>query len=349
MKLRRLFGRDDSDEPEDEAVADGVSERDAAPATDDASLPDGPTDGEAEGGAATDDDAADEDAVDGEAVHGDAEGDEDADGGDEGAGGPVEADETGDDDSDGAEEIVAGGEDTGHAGDTDEEEGGFREVEFELSEWGARERKLLDEILEGVRVRRVWQAGTLVVAAGDAEIVDDLIDEIDERMALDLPAGVDPVIYDVRDWPGGLEDRFVEALIDQRVPHMRGYQEITIGVDDEERVDTLVEEVTSAWEDEQVPDDEVDGPDAQAVLSELFVSSDRLLHDASDKTATVRFDDAAESAAGMGLPFGFAEGDWTAIKAAVDVLRGRLGDAEAQDEDIEEAATALRTLLRPLV
>ena len=198
-------------------------------------------------------------------------------------------------------------------------------------------------------MRRVWEAGTLVVAARDAEVVDDLIDEIEERSALNLAPDVEPVVYDVRDWPAGLEDRFVEALIEARIAHMRGYQEITVGVDDEERVDALVEEVTSAWEDEQPDEGEEEEPDAQEVLSELFVTSDRLLHDASDKAATVRFDDAADAVGSMRLPFGFAEGDWSAIKAAVVALRERLGDADAQDDDIEEAATTLRSLLRPLV
>ena len=136
-------------------------------------------------------------------------------------------------------------------------------------------------------------------------MVDDLIDYIEERIALDLSPDAEPVIYEVGDWPQGLEERFLELLIENRIPHNRGYREVTVGVDDEERVDDLVEEVTSAWEDEQPTDEELDGPDAQEVLSELFVSSDRLMHDASDRAATVRFDDAAESALAMGLPFGF--------------------------------------------
>ena len=247
------------------------------------------------------------------------------------------------DGGDGADGPVDGGDEE----DDDDLRSG--QIEFPLADWGARERKLLDEILNGVGVRRAWQAGTLVVAASDSEVVDDLIDEIEDRMALDLAPGVDPVVYEVGDWPVGLEDRFVEQLIAERVPHMRGYREITIGVDDEERVDALVEEVTAAWEDERPTDEELDGPDAQDVLSELFVSSDRLLHDASDKGATVRFDDAAGSVATMAVPFGFAESDWATVGDLVAELRSRLGDPEAQDEDIEEAATALRSFLRPLV
>ena len=257
----------------------------------------------------------------------------------------------------GAEELDAdddgaadeGGSDADRDSDEDEDDvEPTGQIEFELSDWGTRERKLLDESLTAMRVRKAWEAGTLVVAAADADVVDDLIDEVEERTALDLPPDVDPVIYDVGDWPAGLEDRFIERLIEERLPHMRGYREIAIGVDDEERVDALIEDVTSAWEDEQA-DDELGGPDAQEVLSELFVSADRLLHDASDRAATVRFGDAAEVATEMAVPFGFADTDWTAITDRVVVLRDLLGEAGSIDDDIVEAASELRSHLRPLV
>ena len=79
------------------------------------------------------------------------------------------------------------------------------------------------------------------------------------------------------------------------------------------------------------------------------MSSDRLLHDPSDAAATVRFDDAAADATTMGVPFGFSDGDWTAITDLVEALRTLLGEEEAGDDDIVEAATALRTQLRPIV
>ena len=57
------------------------------------------------------------------------------------------------------------------------------------------------------------------------------------KVYLDLPSDVEPVIYDVSDWPQGLEERLVDALIDERIPHLRSYREIRVGRDDEERVD----------------------------------------------------------------------------------------------------------------
>lgn len=223
------------------------------------------------------------------------------------------------------------------------------QVEFELADWGARERQLLDGELASARVRRAWEASTLVVRASDADVVDDLIDYIEERIALDLSPDVEPVIYEVGDWPPGLEERFLELVIEHRIPHLRGYREITVGVDDEERVDELVDQVTAAWEDEQPTEHELDGPDAQEVLSELFVSSDRLLHDPSDRPATVRFDDAAESALAMTLPFGFDEAGWGAITDLVVVLRDTLGETDSTDDEVVDAATALRAHIRPLV
>lgn len=339
MKLRGLFGREDdarSEEDDDaglEDAVDGPDEVDGS-GTSDVTAGAGGSSGVSTGeghdrsrGGTANTDGEGEDAVPVErgVVRGDT------------AGGSAEvlADEDGIDEDDVDQD------------DGDDEEELTGQVEFELSDWGSRERKLLDEELTALGVRKAWEAGTLVVAASDGDIVDDLIDEIEERTALDLGPDVTPVVYDVTDWPAGLEDRFIEALIEARIAHMRGYRELTVGVDDEEQVDTLVDEVTSAWEDEQ--DDDASGPDAQEVLSELFVSADRLLHDPSDRPATVRFDDASEAARAMAVPFGFVEADWTAITDRVEALADLLGETESSDDDITSAATDLRSHLRPLV
>ena len=324
---------DDADPEDDEVAAVEVDAEPADDADDDESGDDTDTDSDVDTGTDSDGDAdgTDVDGTDGDSDDSDSD-DSDSDDDDTDTDTDSDGDSDSDSDTDDDSEMV----DTG-------------QVEFELGDWGARERQLLDGELASVRVRRAWEAGTLVVAASDADVVDDLIDYIEERIALDLPPDAEPVIYEVSDWPQGLEERFLELLIENRIPHNRGYREVTVGIDDEERVDGLVEEVTSAWEDEQPTDDELDGPDAQEVLSELFVSSDRLMHDASDRAATVRFDDAAGSALDMGLPFGFDEAAWKAITDLVGALRHELSEAEATDDEIVEAATALRSHLRPLV
>lgn len=339
VKLRRLLGRGDRAEEVagDDDATDEIADDDAGEVVAEDDDRDGADRNiEIEGDSADEDDSTDSaDAED--ASHDDEDSDHD----------DADPTDVGPDDDAGAEDPVTDADATD--GDSDDDEQGSGYIEFELAEWGTRERKLLDGELAAVRVRRAWEASTLVVAASDADVVDDLIDLIEERIALDLSPDVEPVVYEVGDWPQGLEDRFIEALITGRVAHMRGYREITVGVDDEERVDGIVEDVTKAWQDEQVADDELGGPDAQDVLSELFVSADRLMHDASDKAATVRFDDAADTATTMSVPFGFIDADWEAITDRVSGLRELLGEADSTDDEIIEAATALRSHLRPLV
>ncbi|HYI61311.1 MAG TPA: hypothetical protein VEW93_05855 [Acidimicrobiales bacterium] len=371
MKLRRLLGRDDPGDGDATGPADADGDDVArvvggADDLDDA----GPDDrgGPAATGAEESTGSADGSAPTGGATAAVAEAGAEAVDGDPGAGGTeeiegaegataedVEAVEATDEDADegaadeDADEDGAEGATAGPDGEGEDEDDGPGQMAFELADWGARERKLLDDQLGALGVPRAWEASTLVVDASNADAVDDLIDEIEERTALDLAPGVEPVTYEVGDWPLGLEDRFIEALIEARIPHQRGYREIAVGVDDEEQVDALIEALTAAWEDEQPTEEELDGPDAQQVLSELFVSADRLLHDATDRPATVRFDDAAGSVAEMGLPFGFAPGDWDDVVARVADLRTLLSEAESTDEQITEAARDLRTRLRPLV
>lgn len=349
MKLRRLLGRGEPDGdgadgddvaravggPDLEATstdADGAAGDDTAP-----SASDGAETAAADDGLEVADRGSDDEAAgDGEAGS---------------ASSPVDADGP-DRTEDGAEATAAdaeGQDGEGGEGEGGDDEDGPQQMAFELADWGSRERKMLDDQLGALRVARAWEASTLVVDASNADVVDDLIDEIEERVALDLGPDVETVTYEVADWPDGLEDRFIEALIEARVPHQRGYREIAVGVDREEEVDTLVEELTAAWEEEQPDEEELAGPDAQELLSELFVTADRLLHDASDGGATVRFDDAATHLEQVGLPFGFGEDDWLDVTARVATLRDLLADAESTDEQITEAARDLRTRLRPLV
>ena len=49
------------------------------------------------------------------------------------------------------------------------------------------------------------------------------------------------------------------------------------------------------------------------------------------------------------FPFGFDEASWGEVTDRVGVLRDHLEDPDASDDDIVEAATELRTYLRPMV
>jgi hypothetical protein len=62
-----------------------------------------------------------------------------------------------------------------------------QEIGYDLADWGPELRTSLDAALKEVGVPARWESDELVVPEGDAELVEDLIDEIgiDEDDALD--------------------------------------------------------------------------------------------------------------------------------------------------------------------
>src|SRR5206468_521597 len=92
-----------------------------------------------------------------------------------------------------------------------------------------------------------------------------------------------------------------------------------------------------------------DGLDPQDVLSELFVSADRLMHDPLDHEGVLSLVDAARMAESLPLPYGFAPAVWNDLVAQARDLRASLEVDDVDDEKIIDQATSLRTALRNYV
>lgn len=100
-------------------------------------------------------------------------------------------------------------------------------------------------------------------------------------------------------------------------------------------------------EDRDVGTDE--GLDAAEVMSDLFVASDRLMHDARDPEGVLSMVERAAEAAQLALPYGFNRAVWNDIVAQADGLNELIGDDESSDEAISDAARVLRDTLRQYV
>ncbi len=82
---------------------------------------------------------------------------------------------------------------------------------------------MLEQLLAGADITRVWEGTDLVVRAGDEATVDDLVEQV---RATDQPA-LDPdaekIVYEVNDWTsdqlGTLTDGLVERGHQLRVRH----------------------------------------------------------------------------------------------------------------------------------
>ena len=288
-----------------------------------------------EGGAGGEDEIVDQDAaLDGADA---AEDEHAAEDGDDGAA-PSPYDSVLEDDEDG--------------GDQDDEEQDDDEVVYELDDWSGESRLLADGLLENAGIARVWQGGTLVVRAEDEAAVDEIVDNVDAMATPALDPDAPKIAYEVGDWTDAQRTGLAQRLGDAGIPYEWDEQgDLLVLEEDEARVEALFDAIEDPDElDAGLAEDEDDGGlAAQEVLSDLFVSADRLMHDARDSEGVLTFVDAAARARTLSLPFGFERGVWDEIVARAGALAGDFENDVEDDDLIVERATELRNLLRGYV
>jgi len=235
-------------------------------------------------------------------------------------------------------------------GDEDEQ------VAYEFDELEAHARLVIDELFWANGVAHAWDGTSLIVRPEDEEEADRLIDEADREAFLD--SDVEQVSYELGDWDDARRGQLTELLLAASIEHAWDeHGELVVLEDDEERVDAIIDaiefpealEVDDAAEVKAEEALAADGLDPQDVLSELFVSADRLMHDPVDHEGVLSLVDAARLAQTLPLPYGFAPPVWNDLVAQAQSLRAALEQEDVEDEDIIEQATKLRSTLRNYV
>lgn len=239
----------------------------------------------------------------------------------------------------------------GDDGPGDDEEGDD-EVEYELDDWSGESRLLLDGLLNNQGIPHVWEAGTLVVRAEHEDATDEIVDSIDLAAMPALDPDAEKLAYEVGGWSDEQRSGLADRLGAAGIPYEWDEQgDLVVLEEDEARVEAVFDE----FEDEEGDEldaglaDEEDGMAAQQVLSDLFVSSDRLMHDARDPDGVLTFVAASGRARALSLPFGFERGVWDEIVARASALAADFENDVEDDDLIIERATDLRTLLREFV
>lgn len=242
--------------------------------------------------------------------------------------------------------------------DADEEEDGDEdladddEVEYELDDWPGESRLLLDGLLTNQGIPHVWEAGTLVVRAEHEAATDEIVDGIDLVSVPALDPDAEKLAYEVGAWSDEQRSGLAERLGLAGIPYEWDEQgDLVVLEEDEARVEAVFDEFEEAEGDDLDAGlaEEDDGLAASQVLSDLFVSSDRLMHDARDPDGVLTLVDAAARARTISLPFGFERGVWDEILARAAGLSDEFERDGDDDDVIVERATDLRNLLRPFV
>ena len=242
--------------------------------------------------------------------------------------------------------------DAGEAASSGSPVGGGDQLGYELEGWGNQLKVTLEGMLARAGIGRVWEAGALVVAAADEATVDELIATLEGGEVPELDDDVARVALEIDGLDPDGQDDLDARLLAEAIPHAWDNEgALIVAETDEDRVLEIIEDSL----DHQA-DDGDDGLAAQAALSALYVSVDRLVKHPADPKLAATFGSAARSLVGLAVPYGFAAADWSELADEAVALADLVAPAdapadaaEAGDGDAGERATSLRARLVDLV
>jgi hypothetical protein len=221
------------------------------------------------------------------------------------------------------------------------------ELVYELDDWDEQARTALTQALVTVGITHSWEGPTLVVQADDEDAVEHLMDEVDDELALALDPSIEQVAYDLSEWSEDQRIGLVEVLADAGIPNGWEGDELYVHDLDEQRVDELLARITDPQG--ALEADASGGMAGAEIMSELFVSADRLMHDPQDHEGTLSLIDASRMAANVAVPYGIEDEVWSGVVAAASALARVVEGTDPDADAVIDQATALRQRLRPLI
>lgn len=215
--------------------------------------------------------------------------------------------------------------------------GSGERVSYELDGWGNQLKVTLEGMLDNAGIKRLWEVGALVVDVSDAPAVERLIATVEGRDLDELADLEEQLAFEIEGLDADDVAELDARLLAAGIVHAWSEEgELLVPVDQEDEVTAIVEAVIEGT----AGADEVDGLAANQALSDLYVAVDRLLNDPDSSRNLARLTAAAAVVEPMGVPYGFAAGEWSALKARVATLVA-LADPEADLPDDDAGAADL--------
>ena len=234
-------------------------------------------------------------------------------------------------------EVVKGGEKIRSDSDA--------EIEYELHEWAGETRLVLDQLLILNEVPHVWQGATLVVREEDEEAADQLIEEAESTSLPTLDTDAETIEYETAGWSDSEQTSFSSLLVRLGIPYeFNDEGGLVVQASDEEAIETALDAF-------QVVNDErpeLDGLDANSLLTEVFVSCDRLRRDHRDDAGVGEILRLTPILVEHRPPFGIEANQWDEIgKRAIDLVE-LLSEGSGDEEEIKSQANGLAEILRSM-
>lgn len=232
-------------------------------------------------------------------------------------------------------------------GDLSDDESG-EWLAYELHEWASESRSMLAQLLLADGITHSWQGTTLLAHDTLEEQVDALIEEVEQAERRELDPDEPQVAFEMDGWSGDLQAQLAERLGGVGVPHEFDTDgDLVCHEADEEQVELIIEELLARAGDEGL--EELDGLEANDLLSALFEATDRLRRDVHDSKGVLGVLEHGRRLQASATPFGFAATNWTSLRDSAADLCDLIESEESTDDDISDLAVRLRDTLQRLI
>ena len=230
--------------------------------------------------------------------------------------------------------------DAADVGSTDEDQ-----LAYELHEWAGESRRILDQLLTGGGIAHAWQGATLVVLVADEEAVDLAVAEADDAGGPALDPDAEKLAYEMGAWAADEQSAFGELLGRLEIPYEFDAEgDLLVLVADEDAVEAALD-AFQAGSDERP---ELEGLEANRLLSDMFVACDRLRRDARDLTGIEQLIQLVPVLVDHRPPFGIDGQLWNALGDRTTQLMALLADGDADEAEVTGLAGGLTEVLRTL-
>ncbi len=240
-------------------------------------------------------------------------------------------------------------------------------VHYDLANWSFEQMAELAAALADAEIRHAWDGNELIVPEEAEAETDDIVAQVEVRLgiatdsevaetreAIPLAEDAPSTEYDLAEWEQSERDLVTSHLVARALPFRWEEDVLLVGTDDEELVDSILDDVEND-EGVELPD-ENDDDDADAdrlpfeTLTTFFLAGDRLQKNPLDADGLEQLLSATDVADPDRPPYGVDKRLWVRMCELADELAAALVDGDEPDVvETQAVAAELHDLLRPYV
>jgi hypothetical protein len=236
-------------------------------------------------------------------------------------------------------------------------------VHYDLSDWTFEQMAELAAALADAVVPHAWDGNELIVPESAEQDTDDIVAQVEMRLgitddaevaapreAVPLPDDADSTEYDLAEWEQSERDLVTSHLVTRGLPFRWEDDVLLVGTDDEELVDSILDDVENEEDDELLDEEDDEDRLPFETLTTFFLAGDRLQRNPLDADGLEQLLSATDVADPARPPYGVEKQLWQRMCELADELAAALVDGEEPDVvETQAVAAELHDLLRPYV